>query len=69
MKTCTKCGEEKAIEDFNRRPNYHKSKTLYRKSHCKKCDIGFAIKWREQNIERFRKYQRDYHRKKHARIH
>lgn len=47
-KVCSKCGDEKPIEDFNYKD---KKKGTY-KSHCKLCTSFYQKKWREEGGER-----------------
>ena len=56
MKTCSKCGEEKKLEEF------HKSKTGKNglSSICKKCVCAKSQIWREQNREKHREYTRQW---------
>jgi hypothetical protein len=47
-RTCSKCGELRAIEDFAPDP----SKASARKSHCKPCDAAKSRRYYEANRER-----------------
>lgn len=60
MKTCTTCHIEKDENLFYTRENVNKSKAVYRKSMCIECTKKAVNDWKLANIERFRKYQREY---------
>ena len=63
MKTCTKCKEEKDLSRFSKRKNPNKTKTVYINSICNDC-LGKAMKiWRNENKDRFNKYQNEYYHK------
>ena len=66
MKNCRKCLKSLSLRDFYERPNYRGTETKYKMPYCKKCWADKFIEWREKNKERFKKYQREYHRKKYA---
>ena len=52
MKTCTKCGEHKTLEEFHR----HKGEPDGRQWHCKVCRNGYN----RDNREKYSEYQRSY---------
>lgn len=49
-KACSKCGEAKALEDFNTHPQTRDR----RQSRCKECEREAARQWRRNNAERAR---------------
>ena len=55
-KTCSKCGETKALSEFYKRPRYRLG--VY--CHCKKCVYGKHRNWVQANREYLRQYQREY---------
>ena len=59
-KKCTKCGEEKCSNDFSVRPDRRGG----RKSSCKSCEKLY----RQENIDRIRKKDRDYSEKNRDKI-
>lgn len=54
MKTCTKCGETKPLDQFFAR----KGASDGRMSSCKACKTAAIYAWREKNAERWREYVR-----------
>jgi hypothetical protein len=58
MKTCTKCGIEKSLDDF------HKAKQARdgRRSRCKDCCIASRREYVAANLEHVRSYARQYQR-------
>ena len=52
MKECTKCKETKNISMFYR----NKYRTNGRQSHCKVCHDKVTTKWRENNPDKYSKY-------------
>lgn len=63
-KKCVMCGEIKPLRSFSKRKNVNKTKVVYYKSHCKECCVELSTGWRKNNIERSRKYIREYQAKK-----
>ncbi len=61
MKTCSKCGETKPIEEF------YRHKELYRQE-CKKCTRLRNNKWLEKNPNYMREYLKNYHLKNKVKI-
>ena len=72
MKTCTKCGETKPLDDFHR----DQSKADGRKSRCHECtaeyrrgyheenrdkDLGRQRRWREENRDKFLERKRRHY--------
>ena len=57
MKTCTKCGEEKPLDQFYR----HKRRPDGRDSKCATCTRAATAAWVAQNRERSLAYLREYH--------
>ena len=58
VKTCTKCGEEKALTEF-----YTSSSGKYgRRADCKACHIEQKLKYHQANRERRLEYMREYDR-------
>lgn len=55
MKVCKKCGIEKPIEDFY----VHKEMSDGHLSFCKDCVRDRVHKYRQENLERIRKYDRN----------
>ena len=55
MKQCKYCGECKPLSE------YHKNKLSKdgHKSHCKECNRAYSLKWRSENLERIRAYDRE----------
>lgn len=62
MKTCTVCHKKKDEELFYTRKNLNKTKkkVVYRKSMCIECTKKAIYKWKAENIERFKAYQKSY---------
>lgn len=62
MKTCTVCHKEKEETEFYTRKNFNKTKrkVVYRKSMCIQCTKDAVYKWKEENPERFKTYQKEY---------
>lgn len=56
MKTCTKCGEEKELDEFYKRND----RPCGLQSHCKKCQSGYANRWNKTNRARTRKSLKHY---------
>lgn len=56
LKSCTKCGETKQIEDFKK----DSSSKSGRKSYCKVCAAANAKSWYENNTERGKESRRTY---------
>ena len=61
------------MSDFYKRIVFYISKkgkksriSSYYKSECKECDKELAIIWKNNNLEKYRKYQNDYHRKHYS---
>jgi hypothetical protein len=63
-KPCVMCGHIKDLNCFSTRKNVHGTGTVYYKSHCKMCSVILSEEWRKDNIDEYRKYQREYHKKK-----
>lgn len=57
MKTCTKCGETKALEEFSRYDKAADGKL----SNCKVCSNRASKAWREKNREADRARKREYY--------
>lgn len=55
MKTCTKCNEEKPLEDF-----YLRGHNKW-KSECKECSKARVNKWVQENRDHHNKYQNNYY--------
>ncbi len=57
MKTCSKCGEEKPLEE-----GFHKQSSAFdgRQSRCKACYVVHNEKYREANKEKTVVYQKEY---------
>jgi 5-methylcytosine-specific restriction endonuclease McrA len=55
-KTCTRCGEEKPLEDYHRN---HVAKDG-RNPRCKKCAIEVAAQWQKDNRDRHAEFVRAY---------
>jgi hypothetical protein len=53
FKKCRKCGEVKALIEFNKPPNM---------SYCKSCRGGYVKDWEERNKEKVRIYRVEWHR-------
>lgn len=64
MKTCTKCGVEKALDDFYKRSRCPDG----RRPECAGCSREYARAYRENNAEKTREYQRSYHQGNKERI-
>ena len=62
MKTCTTCHKEKDETAFYTRKNLNKTKrkVVYRKSMCIECTKKAIYKWKAENPERFKAYQKSY---------
>ena len=56
FKICTKCGEKKEINCFNKNGDYYRSE-------CRKCSNEMTRKWRRNNKEKVKTYKREYYRK------
>ena len=56
MKECTKCAEEKPLDEFSRDPR----KSCGRKSQCRVCDNARRAAYRRANIEKEREADRAY---------
>src|SRR5690606_38380620 len=56
-KRCTKCGEVKPLDAFNR----HRKGALGRRSRCRACQREYNRTWREANRDRKREYNREYY--------
>lgn len=56
MKTCTKCGVAKELEEFNK----DRGKRDGRVSRCKQCQCDRARQWALDNLEHKRQRSRDY---------
>ena len=56
-KRCTKCGEVKSLDEFNR----DRGKPLGRCSYCRACHRESVRAWREANRDRKREYQRAWY--------
>lgn len=68
MKTCTKCGETKVIEEFNYRSGLTKSGARRRHSWCKQCVNRNVTKWQSKNPERVNARRRKYYAKNADRV-
>lgn len=55
-KRCTKCGEVKSLDEFNRQ----RGGALGRRSRCRVCQREYYRTWRETNLDRRRAYDREY---------
>ena len=55
-KTCSKCGETKALSEFYKAPKYR----LGVQCHCKKCMDGDYRRWYQENRDYVRQYQREH---------
>ena len=55
-KACTKCGEEKPLEEFSIRRSRGKGRYAY----CKKCGQVAAAEWKKKNKEKVRENQKSY---------
>ena len=55
MKQCKYCGECKPLSD------YHKNKLSKdgHKAHCKECNKAYSLKWRADNLDHARAYDRE----------
>lgn len=61
MKKCTKCGEEKPLEEyFNREGKVRDGKN----SHCKTCEVEDIMKWRKNNPSALKQIERRAHLKR-----
>lgn len=58
IKKCTKCGEEKGVDEF--RTCKYKSGKTYLKSHCRKCESSYAFKWNKENEDRYLEIKKAY---------
>ena len=58
MKACSKCGEEKPLDDFYR----DKSGKSGRSSRCKTCANAHVASWKAANSERHRIQRSEYYR-------
>ena len=56
-KRCSKCGQEKPLEDFPK----HKGGKYGRKSICKDCQKKYNKKWREENRERISQKSKEWY--------
>lgn len=58
MKKCTKCGQEKIVDEFHacRRNKDGLS------SHCKRCHADYAAAWRRNNPEKEKAHKKAYYR-------
>lgn len=56
MKTCTKCGETKPLDDFHR----NRSRADGRHSRCRECATEYRRRYYEKNRDKEREYQRGY---------
>jgi hypothetical protein len=54
-RTCTSCGETKALEEFSKNP---KKRWGYER-HCRRCATAKAKRWAQDNRERDREYRRN----------
>ena len=54
MKTCTKCGETKPLDDFHR----HRGKSDGRRSWCRECAVERQRRYYEENRDKVRERQR-----------
>ena len=54
MKTCTKCGETKPLDDFHR----NQSGADGRRSRCRECTAEYRRRYREENLDKVMEYQR-----------
>lgn len=52
FKRCTKCGEEKLLEEFHSRPD-----RASKKSRCKACQVEYLREWRARNPDKMRSYR------------
>ena len=57
VKTCTKCGETKPLEEFHK----HKGRSDGRATQCKACNLEQQRKYRERNREKLRDLNRNYY--------
>ena len=57
MKTCTKCGEVKSLDDFCK----SKRSSDGRFSQCRDCNRARAKKWREDNPEKRKRYNKKHY--------
>ena len=57
MKTCTKCGETKPLDDFHR----HRGKAEGRNSWCRECAAEYRRGYHEENRDKRLEYQRRYY--------
>lgn len=65
LKKCSTCKKMLSEDSFSARPNYNKNSTAkYLKSICRACAVLLSFEWKKQNIEKYRKYQREYAREK-----
>ena len=56
MKTCTKCGETKPLDDFHR----HRSSADGRKARCRECRAEDKRRYREENRDKIAETDRRY---------
>lgn len=63
-KTCTKCGEEKFLEEFYR----DKRLKTGRRPDCKTCKTESHRKWAESNREHVKEYRADYYQSNREKI-
>lgn len=59
MKTCPKCGQTKALDQFNR----DRSKSDGKSSYCRECNRKKCAVWKYENPERKRELDRRHHQK------
>ena len=64
MKTCTKCGETKPLDDFHR----HRGKAEGRNSWCRECAAEYRRGYHEENRDKRLEYQRRYYEENRAHL-
>lgn len=60
---CSSCDSIKNISEFSTRKNLHNTNTIYYVGYCRACMNRRMNNWVEKNLEKYRKYQREYQRK------
>ena len=56
-KTCSKCGEDKPLSEYNR----HKSTRDKLRPECKACEIEYRRRWYKKNAEEVKAKSREWH--------
>lgn len=59
MKTCTACGESKALDSFAVRASGRQAGQLY--ARCRPCTATAARAWEQRNRERYKQLKREHH--------